>query len=88
MCLAHQIAEAVMPLPQSIINRCTVWTTPLHNDGRRYSFKYEAHDKEMLMCYAEAKRESIDMMRSPSLSSPQLQSNGLWSIELNYYGLD
>lgn len=74
--------------PQSIIDRCTVWTTCLHNDGRRYSYKYEAYDKDMLLGYAEAKRANIDVMRSPSLSMPQLQPSGLWTIELNYYGVD
>ena len=34
-------------LPQSVINLCTVWTTVLHNDGRNYSYRYEAYDKGM-----------------------------------------
>lgn len=88
MYLAKLISAAVEPPPQSIIDRCTVWTTPLHNDGRRYSYKYEAYDKEMLIGYAEAKRANIDMMRSPSLSTPWLQPNSLWAVELTYYGLD
>lgn len=88
MPLANRIASAVEPLPQSVIDRCTVWTTCLYNDGRSYAYKYEAYDKKMLLRYAEARRAAIDMMRSPSLSAALLQSNGLWAIELNYYGLD
>jgi hypothetical protein len=88
MPLANLISAAIEPLPQSVIDRCTIWTTVLQNDGRCYSYRYEAYDKEMLMGYAEAKRAAIDMMRSPSLSTMKLQTNGLWAIELTYYGLD
>lgn len=82
------IPEAIKPLPQSVIDRCTVWTTCLHNDGRYYAYKYEAHDKQLLIEYAESKRASIDLMRSPSLSRPALQADGLWAIKFTYYGLD
>lgn len=88
MHFANILPDAVKPLSQSVIDYCIVWTTPLHNDGRRYAFKYEAYDKDMLQGYAETKRANIDTMRSPSLSMPQLQPNGLWAVELNYYGLD
>ena len=88
MHLATLLSDAVTPLAQSVIDRCTVWTTTLHNDGRRYAVKYEAYDKDMLQGYAETKRANVDMMRSPSLSMPQLQPNGLWAVELTYYGLD
>lgn len=80
--------KQIREMNHSIIDRCTVWTTPLYNDGRRYVFKYEAYDKELLMGYAKAKQLAIDMMRSPVLTAPQLQPNGLWFVELTYYGLD
>lgn len=86
--MSNIIADTVEPLPQSVLDSCTVWTTPLRNDGRRYTFKYEAYDKELLMRYAEEKRAAIDFMRSPSLSTPRLQPDGLWAIDLTYYGLD
>lgn len=88
MYLANILSDVVAPLPQPVIDRYTVWTTVLHNDGSRYEYKFEAYDKEMLIGYVETKRANIDMMRSPSLSMPRLQPNGLWAIELTYYGLD
>lgn len=72
----------------SVIDRCTVWTERLHNDGRRYATRYLAYDKDMLINYAKVKQTAIDMTRSPSLSAPELQPDGRWAINLTYYGLD
>lgn len=88
MSLYNLFSTAVEPLPKSIIDDCTVWTTCLHNDGRYYYYKYEARDKQMLIEYANRVRASIDMMRSPSISFPVLQDSGMWMIELTYYGMD
>lgn len=74
--------------PRAVIDNATIWTETLHCDGRRYEYRYSAYDKDLLTKYAAERRTAIDYMRSPMLSQPRMQSDGLWTITLTYYGLD
>ena len=61
--------------------------TPIFDNGRRYEKLYSHPDKDILVRYMEGVKNSIEPMRSPSVSVPYYH-NGVWNCNLNYYGLD
>lgn len=48
----------------------------------------EGPDKDEVLTEAERIRNSIDMFRSPFIDTPVCDGEGIWKVEVRYYGLD
>lgn len=85
----HQMTPAteIFNLPQSAIDNATIRVVQIDTAGACYLFRLEAFDKDMLMRVATERKNKIDSMRSPKLGNPWQASDGMWAVELSYYGL-
>lgn len=45
-------------------------------------------NKDEVLAAAERIVNSIDMFRSPTIDTPVCDNEGVWQVEVRYYGLD
>lgn len=76
--------EIIRPLPQSVIDDCTIWVTPLVNTGSYYETRYAHADKLTLLEYCKRKIEAIDAYCSPRASAPY-RNGDMWAINITYH---
>jgi hypothetical protein len=84
--MPNNLFEELME-PVNIMHQNTVWNEKTYDNGREFHYHYWGAQKHQVVSVVKDVVSKIDTYRCPTAGDPYL-IDGMWNVDLKYYGLD